>query len=54
VKPALFGLLCVWRRVHILRQHTFWHAQWDTAEGIKMLEIADIMDVNIDLLPLPV
>jgi hypothetical protein len=22
VKPALFGLLCVWRRVHILRQHT--------------------------------
>jgi hypothetical protein len=21
VKPALFGLLCVWRRVHVLRQH---------------------------------
>jgi hypothetical protein len=32
VKPALFGLLCVWRRVHVSRQHTFWHAQWDTAE----------------------
>jgi hypothetical protein len=34
--------------VHILRQHTFWHAQWDTAEKIKMPEIVDIMDVNIE------
>jgi hypothetical protein len=23
------GLLCAWREVLILRQHTFWHAQWD-------------------------
>jgi hypothetical protein len=29
VKPAFFGLLCAWREVLILRQHTFWHAQWD-------------------------
>jgi hypothetical protein len=25
-KPAPFGLLCAWREVPILRQHTFWHA----------------------------
>jgi hypothetical protein len=48
VKPALFGLLCVWRWVQVLRQHTFWHAWWDTAEAIKMPEIADIMDVNLE------
>jgi hypothetical protein len=30
VKPAPFGLLCAWREVPILRQHTFWHAWWDT------------------------
>jgi hypothetical protein len=31
VKPASFGLLCVWREVLILCQHTFWHAWWDTS-----------------------
>jgi hypothetical protein len=34
--------------VHILRQHTFWHAQWDKQPKIKMPDIADIMDVNIE------
>jgi hypothetical protein len=29
VKPASFGLLCIWREVLILLQHTFWHARWD-------------------------
>jgi hypothetical protein len=29
VKPAPSGLLCAWREVPILRQHTFWNAQWD-------------------------
>jgi hypothetical protein len=23
-------LLCAWREVLILLQHTFWHARWDT------------------------
>jgi hypothetical protein len=34
--------------VRILRQHTFWHAQWDTTAEIKMPEIGDILDVTID------
>jgi hypothetical protein len=35
--------------VHILRQHTFWHAQWDQQpKNIKMPDIGDIMDVNIE------
>jgi hypothetical protein len=34
--------------VHILRQHTFCHAQWDNSRKIKMPDIADIMDVNIE------
>jgi hypothetical protein len=34
--------------VHILRQHTFWHAQWDHSRKIKMPDIGDIMDVNIE------
>jgi hypothetical protein len=44
----LFGLLCVGRRVRILRQHTFWHTQWDHLVEIKMPEIGDVMDVTID------
>jgi hypothetical protein len=28
-EASLFGLLCAWRKVQILRQHTFWHAWWD-------------------------
>jgi hypothetical protein len=47
-ESSLFGLLCAWRRVQILRQHNFWHAQWDTIAEIKMPEIGDIMDVTID------
>jgi hypothetical protein len=31
VKPAPFALLCAWREVPILRQHTFWHAWWDAS-----------------------
>jgi hypothetical protein len=34
--------------VQILRQHTFWHAQWDTTGDIKMPEIGDILDVTIE------
>jgi hypothetical protein len=34
--------------VHILRQHTFWHAWWDHSRKIKMPDITDIMDVNIE------
>jgi hypothetical protein len=34
--------------VRILRQHTFWHAQWDHLVEIKMPEIGDVMDVTID------
>jgi hypothetical protein len=52
VKLALFGLLCAWRRVRILHQHTFWHAQWDTSSWFKMPDIHDVMDVTInDLSP---
>jgi hypothetical protein len=47
-EASLFGLLCAWRRVRILRQHTFWHARWDHSVEIKMPEIGDIMDVTID------
>jgi hypothetical protein len=25
-EASFFGLLCAWREVQILRQHTFWHA----------------------------
>jgi hypothetical protein len=32
-EASLFGLLCAWREVQILRQHTFWHAWWTTAEN---------------------
>jgi hypothetical protein len=31
-----------------LRQHTFWHAQWDHSVEIKIPEIDDVMDVTID------
>jgi hypothetical protein len=34
--------------VRILRQHTFWHTQWDHLVEIKMPEIGDVMDVTID------
>jgi hypothetical protein len=44
----LFGLLCAWREVQILRQHTFWHAQWDQQPKIKMPDISDILDVAIE------
>jgi hypothetical protein len=44
----LFGLLCAWRRVRILHQHTFWHAWWDHLIEIKIPKIGDIMDVTID------
>jgi hypothetical protein len=44
----LFGLLCAWRKVQILRQHTFWHAQWDQQLKIKMPDISDILDVVIE------
>jgi hypothetical protein len=47
VKPALFGLLCAWREVLILRQHTFWHARWDILL-IKMPDIKDVMDVTLE------
>jgi hypothetical protein len=39
VKPALFGLLCVWRRVHILRQQpvvqVFSYMWWPKLEKAK-------------------
>jgi predicted XRE-type DNA-binding protein len=38
--------------VRILRQHTFWQAQWDHLVEIKMPEIGDVMDVTIDDLSL--
>jgi hypothetical protein len=47
-EASLFDLLCAWRRVQILRQHTFWHARWDHLVEIKMPEIGDVMDVTID------
>jgi hypothetical protein len=51
-EASLFGLLCAWRKVQILRQHTFWHAQWDQQPKIKMPDISDILDVAIvDLSP---
>jgi hypothetical protein len=34
--------------VLILRQHTFWHAWWDTTAEVKMPDISDIMDVTIE------
>jgi hypothetical protein len=34
--------------VQILRQHTFWHAQWDEQPKIKMPNISDILDVTIE------
>jgi hypothetical protein len=34
--------------VRILRQHTFWHAQWDNLVEVKMPESSDVMDVTID------
>jgi hypothetical protein len=40
-------LLCAWREVLILRQHTFWHARWDIWL-IKMPDIHDVMDVTIE------
>jgi hypothetical protein len=43
----LFGLLCAWREVLILRQHTFWHARWDILL-IKMPDIQDVMDVTLE------
>jgi hypothetical protein len=43
----LFGLLCAWREVLILRQLTFSHTQWDILL-IKMPEIQDVMDVTIE------
>jgi hypothetical protein len=47
-EASLFGLLCAWRRVQILRQNTFWHAQWDKQPKIKMPDISDILDVAIE------
>jgi hypothetical protein len=48
----LLGLLCAWREVQILRQHTFWHAQWDKQSKVKMPDISDIMGIAIeDLAP---
>jgi hypothetical protein len=47
-EASLFGLLCAWRRVRILCQHTFWHAWWDHLVEIKMPEIGDVMDVTVD------
>jgi hypothetical protein len=44
----LFGLLCAWHEVQILRQHTSWHAQWDKQPKVKMPDISDIMDVAIE------
>jgi hypothetical protein len=44
----LFGLLCAWREVQLLRQHTFWHALWDQQPKVKMPYISDIMDVAIE------
>ena len=29
-EATLFGLLCVRHKRHILCQHTFWHARWDS------------------------
>jgi hypothetical protein len=43
----LFGLLCAWPEVLILRQHTFWHAWWDILL-IKMPDIQDVMDVTFE------
>jgi hypothetical protein len=37
VKPAPFGLLCAWREVLILRQHTFWNAWWDPLANSRCL-----------------
>jgi hypothetical protein len=37
VKPASFGLLCAWRGVLILRQHTFRHARWDPLADSRCL-----------------
>jgi hypothetical protein len=34
--------------VKILRQHTFWHAQWDQQPKIKMPDISDLLDVAIE------
>jgi hypothetical protein len=36
-EASLFGLLCAWREVQILRQHTFWHAQWDHSRKSRCL-----------------
>jgi hypothetical protein len=47
-EASLFGLLCAWREVQILHQHTFWHAQWDQQPKIKMPDISDILDVAIE------
>jgi hypothetical protein len=38
VLSQLFGLLCAWRRVRILRQHTFWHARWDPSVESRCLK----------------
>jgi len=40
-------LLCAWRELQILRQHTFWHAQWDT-QALKMPEIKELLDVTLE------
>jgi hypothetical protein len=47
-EASLFGLLCAWRKVQILRQHTFWNAWWDKQPKIKMPDISDILDVAIE------
>jgi hypothetical protein len=31
----LFGLLCAWREVLILRQHTFWHRRSDPRAAVR-------------------
>jgi hypothetical protein len=43
----LFGLLCAWREVLILRQHTFWHAWWDNLVD-QDADIHDVMDFTIE------
>jgi hypothetical protein len=36
-EASFSGLLCAWREVQILRQHTFWHAQWDHSRKSRPL-----------------
>jgi hypothetical protein len=44
----LFGLLCAWRKVQILRQHTFLARLVGPIAEIKMPDISDILDVAIE------